>query len=218
LVHNKPKRTPPRKHNPRTRTTHTAQHTTTPTAWERRTEQVVDACAVVTNDVPRRNRGPLQAQTAPRAPPPRDRHPLAAHPTVEPSEQQQNTPSRHQGKPLVLATLRGGLATSTASLSSAKDRYLRPQREYLLRPTFTKVTTSQARRLKTSSTRGPSAPPRQHEPRAQPAAPGKPLTGRDSNYDTSREGMTPRRRRRTSKEGQGLHLRAPRGGQQDASP
>jgi hypothetical protein len=42
------------------------RHTTPPppTTRERRTKQVVDNCAVVTNDVPRQNRSPLQARTA----------------------------------------------------------------------------------------------------------------------------------------------------------
>jgi hypothetical protein len=106
---------------------------------------------------PKRGAGP--PPPPPRAPPPRDRHPRAAHPTIEssyPEKEQHITPSRHQGKPLVVATLRGGPRhTHRPTLLCQGHRYLRPQREYLLRPSLTKVTTSQPRRLKTSSTRGP---------------------------------------------------------------
>jgi hypothetical protein len=54
-----------------------------PTTWERRTKQVVDTCAAVTNDVPRRNRNPLQVRTAPQASPPWNCHPQATHLNVD---------------------------------------------------------------------------------------------------------------------------------------
>jgi hypothetical protein len=77
---------------------------------------------------PKRN--PLQAQMAPE---------LLHHETVtlgctntfaEPSElvkHQQTLSSQHPGQPLILASLRGGLAASTASLLCQRLRYLRPQ-------------------------------------------------------------------------------------------
>jgi hypothetical protein len=50
------------------------------TTWERRWKQATDTCVVVTKVVSHRSHNPQQARTAPWAPPPRECHPLNAHP------------------------------------------------------------------------------------------------------------------------------------------
>jgi hypothetical protein len=55
---------------------------------------------------------------------------------------QQTFSSRFQGQPLILASLRGGLASSTASLLYQGLRYLRLHREHLLHLAVTEITTA----------------------------------------------------------------------------
>jgi hypothetical protein len=49
-------------------------------------KQAVDACAVVTNEVPQRSRSPLQDRAPPRTPRPWDYPPQDAHTVVDPSD------------------------------------------------------------------------------------------------------------------------------------
>jgi hypothetical protein len=78
-------------------------------------------------------------------------------------------PLLHRWKSLILATLRGGLASPTASHSSAKDSNIWSHYERLTSAqTTTRVTTPLSAQLKTSNTHGPSASSRQHRPCAPP--------------------------------------------------
>jgi hypothetical protein len=121
MVHNTPKRTPPHKQtlniNKRT------QQSTPPTAtrWERRSKQAAETCAVVTNAGSRQSCNSLHARTA---------RELLHHGTVTlrlhihdrrslsvPVKlHSANTPNSVPCQPLILTSLRGGLASSTASL------------------------------------------------------------------------------------------------------
>jgi hypothetical protein len=145
---------------------HTTKHYTT-TTWEKRPKQTIVNCAVVANAVPRQSRDPLQALAAARTPPPRGYH-SQAEPTrsLIPLLQHRlsgKLSSQQQWKTLILATLRGGLASSTASHSSAKDSDIWNR--------FKSTASAQpkprsplqlASQLETSSTQGSSAPPCRH--------------------------------------------------------
>jgi hypothetical protein len=221
LIHNTSKRTPPHEHNPRTRTTHSTN--TPPHRPLGRGEQNKPSKRALPS--PTMCHDETTTRYKPKRPPELLHHgTVIPEPHTRPSSpqiQRNNNRTLHLGTkenhwswPLCMGASPHPpphFPFPRTQISKAAKRVSPP-------PILHQVTTSQARRLKTSSTRGPSAPPRQHELRAQPAAPVKPPTGRDSNYEASREGTTPRRRRCTSKEGQGLHLRALRVGQQDASP
>jgi hypothetical protein len=50
--------------------------------------------------------------------------------------------SQHQGQPLILATLRGGLASPTASQLCQGLRYLRPNESISLAAANTEITTA----------------------------------------------------------------------------
>jgi hypothetical protein len=120
----------------------------------------------------------------------------------DPKKLQHTLPPQHLGRPLILATLRGGLASPTASLSAKDSRNNR--REGSISSTLPSLRSSphQAQQRKSSNTHGPSAPRQQHEPTSfqqhhRPAPPSPLATGLQPRR--LQEGYDARRRHRTSR-------------------
>jgi hypothetical protein len=112
----------------------------------------------------------------------------------EPSKLQHTLPSQYEGHPLIPVTLRGGLASPTASLPAEDTENLTLQREQPFRPSDTEITTTRSTTTQELQAHGPSAPRLQHRPDALPAAP--PASTTTTSTSSGTPNMTPSRRLR----------------------
>jgi hypothetical protein len=162
LVHNGPKHTPPHEQTHEQFQTHSTQHNTIHTHMGEKTgASPRDLCRRRQRcATPRRN--PLQTPTAPGPPPPWDYQPQTANtqPSIPRNHRSFSThpPPQHLGRPLILAKLRGGLASPTASLSAKESSNKRRKEGISCTPPTPSSPSHQAQQLKASSTHGPSAP------------------------------------------------------------